>query len=196
MKSQAKSVKVVIIGNPGVGKTNIALRFTENKFSGSSPPTTSAVMKANVITIKDTAFKIDVWDTAGQEAYQSISRTYYQDVEVAIIVYDVTNRESFDNINFWLKQLKENNGGEIVTVIAGNKCDMAEKEVVTEEEERELAESRYALHFRTSAKDGTNITNMFMRICAELQPELKGKISEDIRERETVIAAADLVCVV
>lgn len=179
-------VKVVLLGNSGVGKTNIALRFTENKFIEELMPSTAASMRPRELQIPGCSqtFKINIWDTAGQEKYRSIASTYYKDAQAAILVYDTTNKDSFEGIQFWLNELKENNKEEIVLVIAGNKCDLIDREAVRYEDAKQLADEMHAKFFMTSAKDGTGVDPMFLEICAELRPDVKESVDRAIRQQK------------
>jgi len=176
-------IKVVLLGNSGVGKTNIALKFTEDKFSENAPSTIVVSLKPKTLTFPGgTVFKVNVWDTAGQEKYRSISSMYYRDAQAAILVYDCTYRPSFEALQEWINEinnnsLKENN---VILIIAGNKCDLIEKEEVSLEEAKSYAESINALFFMTSAKFGTNIIEMFNAICTKIKPEIKEKINQKV----------------
>jgi small GTP-binding protein len=183
-------VKVVLLGDSGVGKTNIALRFTEDQFMTDSPSTIVVSMKPKELTIPGTSetFKINIWDTAGQEKYRSLTGMYYKDATAAILIYDTTNKQSFEGIKYWISELKNNNQSEIVIIIAGNKCDLIEKEQVSYEEAKNYAEEMHALFFLTSAKDGTNINNMFLEICAQLRPELPiEQIKEEMNKEKVIV---------
>ena len=172
------NVKVVLLGDSGVGKTNIALRFVSDTFNESSASTVIVTTKSKIVKVPkaNRAFKISVWDTAGQEKYRSIGNMYYKDAQAAILVYDITKKETFDGVKVWMSECVNNAGSDRVIVIVGNKCDLIEEEKVTYEEAKSYADSLNALFFVTSAKDGTNVNQVFLAICSQLVPELKDNI--------------------
>ena len=126
----------MILGDSGVGKTSILYRYIYDKFDSSNLPTLGASFKSRVLQIPNEGdIKLNLWDTAGQEKFKSLTRMYYQDAEAAIIVYDTTFRESFDSAKNWIKDLKENaNIPDIIIAIVGNKCDLTDKQEVNLEE--------------------------------------------------------------
>ena len=116
---------------------------------------------AKNINIKDRNIRIQIWDTAGQEAFRSITRSYYKNSTCAFIVYDITSRKTFDNIIIWLKECKELCYKDILICLVGNKSDLEGRRAVSYEEGKKFAEDNQIMFFETSAKDGSNITEIF-----------------------------------
>ena len=166
MSSQKKppSCKVVLVGDSGVGKTCIISRYISGAFNQNSPSTNGASYASKLITFEDLkkTISLDIWDTAGQEKYKSLTKFFYKDAAVAILVYDVTNRNSFESMkNFWYGQIKDFGSKNIILGVAGNKCDMYDKEEVNESEGKAFAESIGAFFEITSAKNNTGINELF-----------------------------------
>ncbi len=157
--------KVVLLGDSGVGKTCIISRYISGAFDQNSPSTNGASYASKILTFEqlNKTISLDIWDTAGQEKYKSLTKFFYKDAAVAILVYDITQKESFDNIKgYWLEQLKEFGSKNIIIGVAGNKCDMYEKEEVGENDAKQFAEQIGAFFEITSAKNNTGITDLFM----------------------------------
>ena len=166
MSSQKKppSCKVVLVGDSGVGKTCIISRYISGAFNQNSPSTNGASYASKLITFDELkkSISLDIWDTAGQEKYKSLTKFFYKDAAVAILVYDVTNRNSFESMkNFWYGQIKDFGSKNIILGVAGNKCDMYDKEEVNESEGKAFAESIGAFFEITSAKNNTGINELF-----------------------------------
>ena len=139
----------------------IIYRFVENKFSGNYKPTINLDFSYKNIKIKDKIYRIQLWDTAGQEEFQSISRGYYKIGACALVVYDVTDRDSFNNISSWLDECKNNGPSTITLVLVGNKIDLEDNRKVSYEEGEEFANRNNMQFFETSALLGTNIEKLF-----------------------------------
>ena len=182
-EEEVKSVKVVLIGESGVGKTCIFSRFVNNMFDdGVISNITASFSKKNM---KFDAFggkeiQYDLWDTAGQEKFRAIAKILYKDAQVIILVYDITNKESFNEIkDYWYEQIKENCPKNIMLCLVGNKCDLFESEVVTEEEGKELAEDIGAIFKLTSPKEKIGIDELFQTIVYKILPILFPNIEKE-----------------
>ena len=175
------SVKLAMLGNSGVGKTCIIYRFLKNEFKEISNSTRGADYAQKHVKTKDGQIvNLDIWDTAGQEQYRSLGIHFYKDAYIVVLVYDITNKESFEDLkNVWFNDLKRNGEKYTVLAIVGNKSDMFEMEAVTEEEGRKFAEEANAIFMLVSAKNGDNIENLF-RIVANkyLDPFFQDMIEE------------------
>jgi len=126
--------KVVLIGDSGVGKTNLLSRYLKNEFYFDSKTTVGVEFGAKRMEIEGVKIKAQIWDTAGQERFRSITNAYYKGAKGALLVYDVTRRDTFDNINKWVPELKASGDKEVTIILVGNKCDLeSERQVSTEE---------------------------------------------------------------
>ena len=160
-KSYDYLLKYIIIGDAGVGKSNILLRYVYNTFKPEYQLTIGVEYGEKTINSKDKIFKIQIWDTAGSEQFRSITRPYYKNTVCAVVVYDISNRESFDNVINWIEDCKLNSPKSVFITLVGNKCDLEEERQVSNEEGSEFA-TRYGLSFfETSAKNQVNIEEIF-----------------------------------
>ena len=140
--SKPPNCKVVLLGDSGVGKTCIISRYISGNFDPNSASTNGASYASKNVTFENSgkSLMLDIWDTAGQEKYKALTKFFYKDAAVAILVYDITLRQSFDNLKeYWYKQVQENGERNVVLAIAGNKSDLYETEAVPEEEAKEYA---------------------------------------------------------
>ena len=170
-----KSVKAVLLGESGVGKTCIIARFINNTFENNIMSTTGASYAGKTMAFEEfggQCIKFEIWDTAGQEKYRSLTKIFYKDAAVAILVYDITRKESYEELkNYWYNQLKECSPSNIVIGIAANKCDLYDNEQVSEDEARKFAEEIGAVFKLTSANTNTGIEDLFKTIgCKVLDP--------------------------
>ncbi|XP_060533081.1 ras-related protein Rab-35 [Cylas formicarius] len=155
--------KLLIIGDSGVGKSSLLLRFSDNTFTGSYITTIGVDFKIKTVNIEGQKVKLQIWDTAGQERFRTITSTYYRGTHGVIIVYDVTNGESFANVKRWLHEIDQN--CEVVNrVLVGNKNDTPDRKVVLTEDAQRFADTMNIRLFETSAKDNINVEEMFMSI--------------------------------
>ena len=166
-----KEFKIVLIGESCVGKTQILTRYIYNTFSLNHPCTVSATyVTKKAVTKNGKEIKLQLWDTAGQERYRGITKLFYKNAAGIIIVYDITRRDSFDEIKkFWYKQVKENASSKAKIAIVGNKFDLYEKEKVKKEEGKAYAESIGAFFQLTSALDSYGVEDLFTSIVNSLE---------------------------
>ncbi len=162
-------VKVAMLGSISVGKTKIVERFCRNTFTEIEGPTIGTEMGVKELFLPElkAAFDLTIWDTSGQEQYRSISRHYYRRAQGVVLVYDTTSKSSFEALPDWMGDVKTN-VPDAVVVVAGNKCDKLDDVQVDIEQARAYAKSINAEHFWTSAKDGTNIHELFVSLCRSL----------------------------
>ncbi|TMW61298.1 hypothetical protein Poli38472_013761 [Pythium oligandrum] len=166
--SKAREVKVVLLGDTGVGKSSLVLRFVTNNFRPYSESTIGASFMSKMIVVKDTPIKYQIWDTAGQEKYHSLAPMYYRGAAAAIVVYDITRKQSLTTLKNWVKELKQLGPDNIVIAIAGNKSDLDDKREVPSSQARAYAEEIGALFIETSAKEDTNVSDLFIQISTAL----------------------------
>ena len=155
------SFKFIVIGNAFVGKSNIIYRFTQGKFEEKYKMTINLEFSFKNLKINDKIYRVQLWDTAGQEEFQSISRGYYKSGVCTLVVYDITNRDSFNNIGTWVEECKNNGPSTISLVLVGNKTDLEDKRQITYEEGEEFANRNNMQFFETSALNGNNIDKLF-----------------------------------
>ena len=164
---QGNGKKLVFVGDSGVGKTCIISRFLKGTFNSNQLTTDGASYASKTVEIPEINeyLTFDIWDTAGQERYRSLTKFFFQGAKMAILVYDITRKESYENMkNDWYKQLKDFADPEIIIGIAGNKSDLYDDEAVSEQEARDFAKSIGAVFSLTSAQSNTGINELFKDI--------------------------------
>ena len=154
-------LKFVIIGDSGVGKSNILLRYINNTFSDEFKTTVGVEFGAKNLEVNGRIYRIQIWDTTGQENFRSIARAYYKNSVCACIVYDITNRNSFNSIQSWIDDCVKQSPKSILFILIGNKNDLNESREVQYEEGVEFAKKRNMIFLETSAKTGNNISTIF-----------------------------------
>ena len=147
------SIKIILVGNSGVGKTAIINRYIMDTFTDELKPTLTMNYIEKIIEINNKNIKINIWDTAGQEQYRSVNKLFIKNSKIVIFVYDITSKESFKDLDYWIKFIKNELGQMVLLGLAGNKMDLIEKEEVSEEEGKELAKKLDAFFYLLSAKN-------------------------------------------
>ena len=153
--------KLILVGDSYVGKTNILSKYIKNEFNQNTKSTVGVEFGAKLLKIEDKIIKAQIWDTAGQERYKSITSAYYKGAKGAFIVYDITNRLTFESVDKWIQDLNLNSDKNITLLLIGNKKDLADKRDVTKEEGEEKAKSFGLAFLETSALTGENIDKVF-----------------------------------
>jgi len=168
-KDNIKELKVILLGEPGVGKTNIISRYLSGSFNQSSNPTIGSTFGEKIIKKEGVTYSLKVWDTTGQERYNSITKLFVKGSHIVILVYSIDNLQSFEKVNFWYNYIKEElQEGKYILGILGNKRDLYEFEVVSEEDGKKLAQKKNAVFGLVSAKiDVNGIINYFDTILEE-----------------------------
>ena len=167
--SNGDSIKVVLLGEAGVGKTSIIHQFTYHQFDPDCISSISAQFISKTIDYPGYgAIKYDIWDTAGQERYRSITNAYYKGAKGALLVYDITNKKSFDNLDRWVSDLKVNADDKISIVLLGNKSDLENQRIIKTEEGKNKAEFYKFAFMETSALNGNNIKKTFNELIMDV----------------------------
>ncbi|HUU79085.1 MAG TPA: Rab family GTPase [candidate division Zixibacteria bacterium] len=152
--------KVIIVGAGKVGKTSLTIRFAEDRFRESYLPTLGVDFLTKNLTINDKHIKLQLWDTGGQEFVMSLLPFYFSGAAGGVLVYDITNRNSFNSLDYWLKQIRQN-AGDIPVTLAGNKIDISEQRKVSTEEAQAFAKEKKLFYIETSAKTGVSVPDIF-----------------------------------
>jgi len=176
--------KLLIIGDSGVGKSSLLVRFADNIFSANYITTIGVDFKIRTLVIDGARVKLQIWDTAGQERFRTITSTYYRGTHGVIVVYDVTNGESFANVKRWLHEIEQNCDA-VSTVLVGNKNDDPSRKVVLTTDAKRFASQMDISLFETSAKDNINVEDMFHEITKQVL-KAKQRQTEAEQERDTV----------
>ena len=166
-------LKVVVVGDSGVGKTNLIKRFTSDTFSYDSKATVGVEFISKSYVINKKVFKIEIWDTAGQERYKAITSAYYKGAKGCLIVYDTTSQTTFNNIDKWMSEIREKALTNIKVMIIGNKIDLKDKKIIPIEEAMKKSQELQAPIMETSAYDSTNVKEAFYDLIREMYKEVK-----------------------
>ena len=164
--------KYIIIGDSAVGKSNILLRYIHDNFNEEFQSTIGVEFGAKNIKLEDKVYRIQIWDTAGQETFRSITRAYYKNSVCAFVVYDITNRNSFQNVKSWIEDCRKQSPKTVFMVLIGNKVDLEDSRQVSYEEGSVFAEKNRMLFFETSAKTGKNIEEIFLKSSMEIAKKI------------------------
>ncbi|MFQ6629472.1 hypothetical protein Gotur_006639 [Gossypium turneri] len=170
--------KVVLIGDSGVGKSNLLSRFTKNEFSLESKSTIGVEFATRSITIEDKVVKAQIWDTAGQERYRAVTSAYYRGAVGALLVYDATRHVTFENIERWLKELRDHTDGSIVIMLLGNKSDLRHLRAVLTEDAKAFAEKEKTYFMETSALESLNVESAFTEVLTQIYHVVRKKALE------------------
>ena len=160
--------KVVLIGDSGVGKSNLLSRFTRNEFCSESKSTIGVEFATRSLELDGKAVKAQIWDTAGQERYRAITSAYYRGAVGALLVYDVTKSESFENVQKWLRELRDHADANIVIMLVGNKSDLEHLRCVSRDVGALFATKESLSFIETSALDSTNVEPAFQQTLTEI----------------------------
>ena len=183
--------KIVLIGDTSVGKTNILSKYLTDEFDAKSKATVGVEFGVKNFKIENNIVKVQIWDTAGEERYRSITNAYYKGAKGSLLVYDITNKKSFENVEKWISDLKANADEDISMILLGNKTDLEDKRVVSTEEGKNKAEFYNLTFMETSALNGNNIQEAFNELITDiykknhelLENQAKAEI---IRDKKTI----------
>eukprot|EP00397_Hematodinium_sp_SG-2012_P054535 GEMP01065843.1.p1 GENE.GEMP01065843.1~~GEMP01065843.1.p1 ORF type:complete len:207 (+),score=38.99 GEMP01065843.1:73-693(+) len=161
--------KLLLIGDSGVGKSCLLLRFADNTYTESYISTIGVDFKIRTIEQEGKVVKLQIWDTAGQERFRTITSSYYRGAHGIIIVYDVTDRESFNSVKHWIEEISRYAAEGANKLLVGNKCDLQSKKVVSYDEAKDLADSLNIKFLETSAKNAHNVEEAFNTMGTEIK---------------------------
>ena len=165
--------KYIIIGDPSVGKSNLLMKFANNKFTEDYQSTIGVEFGAKNIRLNDQVYRIQIWDTAGQENFRSITRAYFKKCVCAMIVYDITSKESFEHIQNWIDDVHEQSPKTVLIVLIGNKIDLEERRVISTEEGNDFATQNGLIFMETSAKSGVGVKEIFEKTAQEIAKKME-----------------------
>ena len=161
--------KLLLIGDSGVGKSCLLLRFADDTYTQSYISTIGVDFKIRTVELEGKTIKLQIWDTAGQERFRTITSSYYRGAHGIIVVYDVTDQESFNNVKQWLNEIDRYANESVNKLLVGNKSDLTEKKVVDYQTAKAFADELGIPFLETSAKNATNVEQAFMTMAAEIK---------------------------
>ncbi|KAL4460491.1 hypothetical protein ABPG74_000242 [Tetrahymena malaccensis] len=190
MSSYYYLFKFIVIGDSGVGKSCLVLQFTENYIRKNHDVTIGVEFGVKIVQIDGKNIKLQIWDTAGQENFRSLTRAYYRTAIGAIVVYDISRRDSFLHINDWIKEMKSNGNPNMVVLLIGNKKDKEAQRQVQTEEGQAVANENGFLFFETSARDSINVDEAFTKLAEQITKKVdSGEIP--IGDNQTIKIGAE-----
>jgi small GTP-binding protein len=163
--SDKESFKVILLGESGVGKTSIITQFINQTFQADEQSSISYYSTKSVVCDGGKVLKFEIWDTAGQEKYHALTKIFYKDAKVVVLVYDITRKDSFEKLQtYWAKEIKHNSPPNTILAVAANKSDLYHQKAVDEDKAREFADSLGAIYASTTATKIGPINDLFMQI--------------------------------
>jgi Ras-related protein Rab-6A len=175
--------KLVFLGDQSVGKTSILTRFMYDTFDENYEPTIGIDFLSKTLYLEEKIIRLQLWDTAGHERFRALIPSYIRDCHAAVVVYDITNRQSFLNTSKWTNDVREERGKNVIITLVGNKSDLEEKRQVTSQEGEAKAREYGIMFMETSAKQGSNIKTLFQKIATQLSANSTANITTDSEER-------------
>eukprot|EP00026_Physarum_polycephalum_P015506 Phypoly_transcript_16206.p1 GENE.Phypoly_transcript_16206~~Phypoly_transcript_16206.p1 ORF type:complete len:209 (+),score=30.27 Phypoly_transcript_16206:171-797(+) len=161
--------KVLLIGDSGVGKSSILNRFVTGSYDKPPQPTTNTDYQVHSINVEGKVVKLQVWDTAGQERFRTLTTSYFRGAHGILIVYDITNEDSFNNVAKWLQEIQNYTYDNLTILLAGNKVDLADKQLVASSTGKDFATQQHMQFIETSAKTGHNIDQSFAALATDMK---------------------------
>ncbi|CAO3643933.1 unnamed protein product [Mucor fragilis] len=177
--------KLLLIGDSGVGKSCLLLRFADDTYTESYISTIGVDFKIRTIELEGKTVKLQIWDTAGQERFRTITSSYYRGAHGIIVVYDVTDEDSFNNVKQWLQEIDRYAAEGVNKLLVGNKSDLVDKKVVDTEQANEFAESLKIPLLETSAKDATNVEQAFLTMAKQIKDRMGATVQQQ-QQQSTV----------
>jgi Ras-related protein Rab-8A len=183
--SDAGVIRLLLLGDSAVGKSSLLLRFCEGRFENNFVITIGVDFKTKSLNIDGRVHKVQVWDTAGQERFRTITPAYYRNAMGVLILFDVTNKKSFDNVDYWVRNLDEHGAPGVQKVLVGNKIDLVQKRKVPAADAQALADKYGMMYFETSAKDDTNVEQCFFKLAKQIAEKMRTDKSAGVDLKET-----------
>ncbi|XP_065840551.1 ras-related protein Rab-6A-like [Oscarella lobularis] len=180
-----RKFKLVFLGEQSVGKTSLITRFMYDSFDNTYQATIGIDFLSKTMYLEDRTVRLQLWDTAGQERFRSLIPSYIRDSTVAVVVYDITNANSFNQTNKWIDDVRTERGNDVIIMLVGNKTDLADKRQVSMDDGEKKAKDLNVMFIETSAKSGYNVKQLFRRVAAAL-PGMENS-PETKRDDEIVI---------
>ncbi|TDH70320.1 hypothetical protein CCR75_002231 [Bremia lactucae] len=187
--------KIVLIGDSGVGKSNLLSRFTRNEFHLESKSTIGVEFATKSIVAEGKTIKAQIWDTAGQERYRAITSAYYRGAVGALLVYDITKHGTFENVERWLKELRDHADAHTVIMLVGNKSDLRHLRAVSTEEAMAFAEKQTLAFIETSALEATGVDTAFQRLLTEIYKLMSRKTMQAETNPTTSLPAGNSIAI-
>ncbi|KAI3434177.1 uncharacterized protein J3R85_006826 [Psidium guajava] len=178
--------KIVLIGDSAVGKSNLLARFARDEFYPNSKSTIGVEFQTQKLNIDGKEIKAQIWDTAGQERFRAVTSAYYRGAVGALLVYDISRRQTFDSVGRWLNELHTHSDMNVITVLVGNKSDLKDAREVSPAEGKTLAEAQGLFFMETSALDSSNVAAAFQTVVKEIYGVLKRKVvaSQEVNKQD------------
>lgn len=170
--------KILVLGDSNVGKTCIVHRFCDETYYDTYISTIGIDFKQKIVNLDGMPIKLQIWDTAGQERFRTLTTAYYRGAMGILVMYDVTNMDSFNHLSYWFRNVEENASSDVVKVLVGNKCDSSNLRVVNEEQGRKIAESMDVPFFECSCKEDVNIDEIFMTVARMIREQRERRASK------------------
>eukprot|EP00045_Choanoeca_perplexa_P002121 m.23076 g.23076 ORF g.23076 m.23076 type:complete len:201 (+) comp11331_c0_seq1:102-704(+) len=188
--ASSNQFKIVLLGEGSVGKTSLVLRYCQDKFVDKHITTLQASFLKKRLNLQQKRVELSIWDTAGQERFHALGPIYYRDSNGAVLVYDITDQDSFQKVKTWVKELKKMLGNDIALVICGNKIDLEKSRTVDHAAAEAYASSVGALHFNTSAKHNKGVEEMFRELAKKMLASTGSGASRSSSRRTVVVSDA------
>ncbi|CAO3651334.1 unnamed protein product [Cunninghamella blakesleeana] len=169
-------IKYIIIGDTGVGKSCLLLQFTDKQFMPAHDLTIGVGFGTRFVTVNDQQVKLQIWDTAGQESFRSITRSYYRGAAGALLVYDITRRETFEHLSTWLQDVRDHANPNTVIMVIGNKSDLDAKRQVSREEGEQFAKENNLFFLEASAKSADNVETAFVETAKTIHNKIQSGV--------------------
>ena len=178
-------IRLLLLGDSAVGKSSLLLRFCEGRFENNFVITIGVDFKTKTLNIDGKQHKVQVWDTAGQERFRTITPAYYRNAMGVLILFDVTNKKSFDNVDYWVRNLDEHGAPGVQKVLVANKIDLAHKRKVPAADAQALADKYGMTYIETSAKDDTNVDQCFYKLAKLIADKMRSERGQGVDLADT-----------